>query len=334
MKKLLFFSTLLCSAFALQAKTVYIAPIGGYDIQRMFYDPQGYRDEISKPFCALREMLEASGYTVKFTAIGDNIEEDVTAVISFNETNPKLMEVLSKLPREKSLLFLFDPPVIIPATYYDTGVPRIFGRIFTMFDSDIDNKTTFKFHYPQPRLKVVDGVPSFSEKKLATFVAGNWGFWHVNELYTERRAMVDYMMTFHPSEFDLYGRNWGRHPASIIAGKWDVIKNYKFCFCYENMGNQRGYITEKIFDALVGGAIPIYLGATNIEEYVPKTCFIDRRDFSSMEQLCAFLATMDEVTYRSYREAIDTYLSSPQAQLFSIDAFIETIRGALREIDP
>ena len=39
------------------------------------------------------------------------------------------------------------------------------------------------------------------------------------------------------------------------------------------------------FDAFVAGNIPIYWGADDIEDYIPKNCFIDRRNFSNHEKL-------------------------------------------------
>jgi hypothetical protein len=42
-----------------------------------------------------------------------------------------------------------------------------------------------------------------------------------------------------------------------------------------------GYITEKIFDCLYAGTIPLYLGAPDILKYVPADVFVDCRKYSS-----------------------------------------------------
>ena len=35
----------------------------------------------------------------------------------------------------------------------------------------------------------------------------------------------------------------------------------------------KGYITEKIFDSFFAGVVPIYWGAENITDYVPKSLY-------------------------------------------------------------
>ena len=71
--------------------------------------------------------------------------------------------------------------------------------------------------------------------------------------------------------------------------KIETIKHYKFCICYENTQNIKGYITEKIFDCFAAGVVPIYWGASNIEAYIPKTCFIDQREFQEFEEVYQFI---------------------------------------------
>ena len=47
--------------------------------------------------------------------------------------------------------------------------------------------------------------------------------------------------------------------------KYDFIRQYKFNICPEN-SNSSGYVTEKIFQAIEAGCIPIYWGADNQPE--------------------------------------------------------------------
>jgi len=320
------------SPILLLGKTIYIVPVGGHDAYQFFNNPYSYRDEVAKPFCELRKALISMGYEVKFTYNGANLD-DAVAIISLNETNQTLLDnIASKISKERRLLFIFEPPVVMP-TLYSRVLTQYFGKIFVMFDDLVDSKEYFKFHYPQPRNEVIKPIPDFSEKKLLTFIGSNWGYWHEKELYSERRDMVAFLKANHPEDFDLYGRDWYEYKATLVQSKWETIKNYKFCFCYENMKDQYGYVTEKIFDAMIGGAVPIYYGATNIEKYVPKSCFIDRRDFTSLEELYQFVKNMDRSTYENYLRAIDEYYTTPQARLFSIENFVESIVNEIKNID-
>jgi len=66
--------------------------------------------------------------------------------------------------------------------------------------------------------------------------------------------------------------------------KYVVLSKYVFALCFENMA-MKGYITEKIFDCLYSGTIPLYLGATDISELIPVNAYIDCRNFASWEEM-------------------------------------------------
>ena len=72
-----------------------------------------------------------------------------------------------------------------------------------------------------------------------------------------------------------------------------VLKDYKFAICFENTA-MTGYITEKIIDCFICGVIPIYLGAPNITEVIPKKAFIDFRDFTTLEELNEYIKNIND----------------------------------------
>jgi hypothetical protein len=65
-----------------------------------------------------------------------------------------------------------------------------------------------------------------------------------------------------------------------------LLEDYKFHFAFENI-EEPYYITEKSGDALRAGTIPIYSGAPNIENYLPKNSFLKLSDFKSVDALVA-----------------------------------------------
>lgn len=333
MRFLKFFIFLLIFCLTIEAKIIFVVPIGGLDPHKLFYEPYSYRDEAVKPFCDLREALEKDGYTVKITddahELNDpSIRSQVAAVISFPSDHPNLLRNLANIDRKKCMMFIFDPPAVLPGLYANLqNSSRYYGHIFLMFDDLVDNQKFFKMYYPQPELKMVEGVYDFDKKKLCTMIAGNKDFRHPNAIYSERRKVIEFYEKNHPDQFDLYGTDWRcKSYKGTVPHKAPVLKKYKFSYCYENTWKQKGYVTEKIFDCLVAGCVPIYLGADNITSYVPKECFVDRRDFSSDEELYQFISSMDRETYEGYIEAILKYLSSPEVQKFSTDHFIKTIK--------
>lgn len=290
------------------------------DPEQLFFDPASARDETAKPFCALREALEKAGFEIRLMP-PDHLEP-CAAILVFNETC-----VVSRLrphPKERCFFFILEPPFVLPDAY-NRSLKEVFGKIFVLFDHLVDNKTYFKFYYPQPRQTMLEEIPRFEDKKLCAMIAGRRPFHHPKALYREREKAARFFGSKHG--FDLYGSHWYENPAwrGTVPNKWDVLKHYRFSLCYENMRNQLGYITEKIFDCMVAGCVPVYWGASNIADYVPPTCFIARQAFASDQELYVFLKNMDATTYQTYLDAIRDYFASPQAQLFSIESFVDLI---------
>ncbi|KAL1193398.1 putative fucosyltransferase-like protein [Cardamine amara subsp. amara] len=50
--------------------------------------------------------------------------------------------------------------------------------------------------------------------------------------------------------------------------KVEALKRYKFSLAFENT-NEEDYVTEKFFQSLVTGSVPVVIGAPNIEEFAP-----------------------------------------------------------------
>ncbi|MCP4403389.1 MAG: hypothetical protein GY801_39540 [bacterium] len=82
----------------------------------------------------------------------------------------------------------------------------------------------------------------------------------------------------------------------------DNRATYKFDLAFEN-AIARDSVTEKFFDPLVAGCIPVYLGAPNINEYTPgKHCFINISNFLGPKELADDLIQLDknDTEYQQY----------------------------------
>lgn len=68
-----------------------------------------------------------------------------------------------------------------------------------------------------------------------------------------------------------------------------VLGNYKFYLAFEN-SQLEGYVTEKVWEPLLMGAIPIYWGAPDINDFLPHPDAVIRvSDFDSMQALATYL---------------------------------------------
>lgn len=103
---------------------------------------------------------------------------------------------------------------------------------------------------------------------------------------SHRLEYISELMEYLP--IDSYG-SWRRNCVldedKGYLTKLDIIKQYKFTIAFENAISQ-DYVTEKFFEPLTVGSVPIYLGAPNIETFSPgEHAFIDVRDYASPKDL-------------------------------------------------
>jgi hypothetical protein len=179
-----------------------------------------------------------------------------------------------------------------------------------------------------------------------------------NDLYVERVAVIRWYEQNAPRHFELYGLGWNkpRHESGMagrmkrraqrlatqlcgyrpfpswkgeVADKSPVLLRAKFAYCYENIYGLTGYVTEKIFDSLMNGCVPVYWGADDIGSRIPPDCFIDRRDFRDTAAVHAHLLSMSAKEYSRKQQAIREFLGSKSAEKYSSEYFVRTIVEAV-----
>lgn len=229
-------------------------------------------------------------------------------------------------------LFLWEPEVVMPENYHEK-LHLQFDCVFT-WKSDLAARGGL-YHpivWPQPSGLPEPANPAFAERRLLANFSGNKHSPHRLELYSARVEVIRHMEARHPDAFDHYGFGWSadypswRGPA---ASKFDLYPRYRFGLCYENMQSVRGYVTEKIFDCLQAGTVPVYWGAPDITDHVPAEAFVDRRAFTSTAEMIEHLLNMREEQWTALRDAGQRYLRSPGFQRFLPAAFARMVIDGL-----
>ncbi len=335
---------------------------------RNLFDPHA-RDQIFQPFIYLRERLKDLGYSLEQTGNQSLDEcawvffFDYQSVIPYQGMRGKVRRLAAflkgKTPErplfreciqvgmaDRVVLFLWEGPGVQPPNW-KPSLHRLFPNIFTWNDRLVQrNDRARKFHLPQPDVFPSIHPVAFSQKKLLINISMNKHSTHSRSLYGERLKAIRYFQKHYPDDFDLYGYGWERplrpgdrlfpsawrsYPTyrGAVAHKWEVLPRYRFSISYENLKDEPGYVSERIFDSMRSGCVPIYWGAPNITDYVDQEAFIDRRRFANHDELARYLKDMPEAEYNRYQEAMKDYLASDRFARFLPPAFADTIIRAL-----
>lgn len=169
----------------------------------------------------------------------------------------------------------------------------------------------------------------------------------IREIYKDRIEAIYYFSNC--IDFHLYGIGWDQpiqgfgpdyHQAALkvyrgiipadLQRKREVMSDFKFAICFENCAFP-GYVTEKIFDCFLAGCIPVYFGAPDITDFIPKESFIDFREFGNYVKLDRFLREMTEKDARSYMNAARDFLASSEFEKFTVDYFVNDILNVIKQ---
>jgi hypothetical protein len=235
---------------------------------------------------------------------------------------------------------------------------KLFKYVVT-YDDDLagtDNfiKGNVANFYAKPPKKVVP----FNERKMICMITNattndviihvlnSWNYthlynssnikYHPKASYHRRQEIAEYFLNKHPDKIDLYGSQWPDKFTKIHKGsinrdvKIDILSQYKFAITLDSYINQRGYISEKIFDAFNANTVPIYLGASNVADYIPKNCYVDIKDFNNFDALYNYLEKMTQDEYNDRLLAINKFLKSDEYNnQFSSSAIARALFSAI-----
>lgn len=148
------------------------------------------------------------------------------------------------------------------------------------------------------------------------------GKYSIRHHYIQRVKTIRWFLENHPEDILFYGKGWNSLKRNLsrktnesfnkkyggyIPDKIDTISHAKFVLAYENF-RFKDYVSEKIYDVMAAGSVPIYSGAPNIQDYVPKACFIDFHSFKNHEELYKYISTMSDETYMNYLNCIKIFM--------------------------
>lgn len=289
------------------------------------------RDGTLMPYERLRAALNAQGIAVH-TADYLLESEMGTAVNDYYSLG--LLNNYQKLIGRPDVqlcgFLIMEPPVVAPKLY--RALPELTRHFECVYLHNIegdgyslkgvDQTKLRQFYWPQPHRDVLESYWNNNDRqnRIVVINANHIPRSFHGQLYGKRIEVMARLAKL--GVVDLYGRGWDKwwsHRSmwppywrnyktlmSIYRGacesKYEVLSRYRFSLCFENM-TMKGYVTEKLFDCLYAGAIPLYLGAKNIESLIPREAYVDCRHFASWEEMSNKVMAMSEYEVGAMREA-------------------------------
>lgn len=257
----------------------------------------------------------------------------------------------STVPR---FLVALENPYLNPLNA-DAGYFAQFKRVFTwdprFFSLPNVRRIEYGIHFD-----LTEWLPYEQRDIFSCLINANKRFKVVlpNDLYVERVEVIQWHERHAPADFELYGLGWnkprhaddalgrlkrraqrlatqlwGRQPfpswRGELAEKSSVLRRARFSYAYENVHSLTGYVTEKIFDSMVNGCVPVYWGADDVQEKVPAECFVDRRQFRSTAEVHEHLRAMSPQDYARKQQAMRDFLEGEGRRRFSAESFATAV---------
>jgi len=225
------------------------------------------------------------------------------------EKRKLLSDIINKFDYSKRILIHYEGRYRQPHGF-GVRYQQQFGRIYTHISTDVDNDTVK--YMPIPLwITEKECYPIGNRQKLFCTVATNY---HLRgepkgkiincfknlgvDIYGQYNIRIKDDITNHAVNEETIAKYLPRYSAKV-----KMLSKYIFSLAIESQLDI-GHITEKLFDIIAAGCIPVYLGAMDISEFIPKSCYIDYRDFWSEKKLLNYIKNMSSQEILNYQRAI------------------------------
>lgn len=116
-----------------------------------------------------------------------------------------------------------------------------------------------------------------------------------------------------------------------VTDKIGEICKYRWHICPENTYDEKyswNYFTEKLPHAIHGGAVPMYMGCYNVEDFVPEHGYFDLRKFVNVRrggfcvnthQLLEAVNNYSEADFNKYQQVAYEYMKDPEGLFYHTD---------------
>lgn len=284
------------------------------------------RDNAHNRFKLLREELKQKGVSL---ATEDIHPLSQAQLHIHHDLNPVLLRQSNKTKATK-ILIVSESPIICPQNH-NAKLRKSFDRILS-WETNNQARGTYWLGCGCSFIQDITEPETYyrTRTKELCIIAGNKRSHRPQELYSIRNKAIKYFSNS-KIDFSLFGTSWDQRqfqgimrplnrvrrartilhkPPSTFKGsissKHETLKEFRFSLAFENAETNNGYITEKLFDSMFSGCIPIYIGASDITDFIPEDTFINANNYykDGMQELEKTIQSIDEQKLQEMRQAI------------------------------
>ena len=263
------------------------------------------------------------------------------------------------ISKNKKYLILLENPAIRPQN--KLLLPNVYSKIFS-WDKRLSKLEHFVYtRYPHdPSLGSTNDIKNTRYSMVCSnrnLLIGK----ECDSLYNKRQEVIDYANKNRTIDFVLYGTGWNMrniklglvdrilmalHSKNMISlkrssklpfykghcdDKFSLLRCSVFNFCFENISNYPGYISEKIWDSIFSGSIPVYWPSWEIpNDELPKDIYVDASKYNSISELFDYLEQISDEEIKNWRQRLKVF-AKQQKKIISVSKYVETIISEVKK---
>ncbi len=231
--------------------------------------------------------------------------------------NQLLREKLRGVPKERIIYLIREPPLpeVIEITKANYEQAKLYCGYISGPDDFAPNPNYMPaIWYHTNSFRELDEMPPPAKTKPCSWITSGVS------RSANHRQRLEFIKLLQAQElnFDLYGRNlphWAGGKG-IVNNKWHAVAPYYYNLAIENYAANDWYVSEKLWDALLGWCLPIYYGGAAADKLLPAGSFLrlPSLDETGVEFIREVMATPDY-----WHEAIEKIAEARQIILHELN---------------
>ena len=191
--------------------------------------------------------------------------------------NPEndIQDKLRGVPQERIIYLIREPPLpeVIEITKANYDRAKLYCGYISGPDDFAPNPNYMPaIWYHNNSFRELDEMPAPTKTKSCSWITSGVS------RSANHRHRLDFIKLLQQQElnFDLYGRNlptWAQDNG-IVSNKWHAVAPYYYNLAIENYTENDWYVSEKLWDALLGWSLPIYYGGAAADKLLPAGSFL------------------------------------------------------------